>query len=141
MDLLTSLVCLRLWRGCRLVVQTCSLQLIALFLSVKFFVQDFLSLLLTCVYHICWIRVHWSWNFSLGVSENFQWAVYKPHIHICFPRRFVEGCGEGEVFLPYVAINISVGFKQLLKFIVTGFKLIVSSFSCWYLLTVFSGVE
>ena len=41
------------------------------------------------------IRVHWSWNLSLGVLENCPWDLSKPDINICFPRRFIEGRYEG----------------------------------------------
>ena len=50
------------------------------------------------MHHIYCISVHLSWNFSSNVLENFQWVVSKPYIWICFPRRFVEGRGEGAGF-------------------------------------------
>ena len=68
----------------------------------KFFVQYFLCLLLTCVYHIHWVEVHWSWNLSSGELENCQWAVSKPDVRVCFPRRFVEGRGEGASFCDFI---------------------------------------
>ena len=64
----------------------------------KFFVRDFFCWLFTCVYFINWINVHWSWNLSLVVLENCQWAISKPDICIFSPHRFVEGCGEGDSF-------------------------------------------
>ena len=33
-------------------------------ISSKLLVQDFFHYLLTCVYHIYWISVHWYWNLS-----------------------------------------------------------------------------
>ena len=64
----------------------------------KLFIQYLFCWLPTCVYFIYYISVHWSWNLSLGTLENFQWAVYKPGIQICFPHRFVEGRGKGTDF-------------------------------------------
>ena len=58
------------------------------------------------------ISVHWSWNFSLGVLPIFLWGVSKPDIWICFPRRFVEGHGEG-----YGWVFRLVHFNLLLCFI------------------------
>ena len=40
------------------------------------------------------ISIHWSWYLSSGVIENCLWAVSKPDIQICFPRRLEEGRGE-----------------------------------------------
>ena len=50
------------------------------------------------MYFIYWISVCWSWKLSWGVLENFQWDLSKMDIHIFFPRRFVEGRGEGAEF-------------------------------------------
>ena len=49
--------------------------------------------------HIYRISVCWYWNLSLGVLENCLWAVSKPDIWIGLPRRFVEGCDEGDVWV------------------------------------------
>ena len=54
---------------------------------------------MTCVYHIYWISVNWSWNLSLSVLTICQWDPSKPDVRIYFPSNFVEGRGEGEVFL------------------------------------------
>ena len=62
--------------------------------SFKLFSKSFFCWMFTCVYHIYWIIVHWYWNLSLGVIENCQWSISKPDMRICFPCRFVEGCGE-----------------------------------------------
>ena len=64
----------------------------------KFLVQDLFCWLLTRMYHIYCISVHWSWNLFLNVLENFERAVLKTYIWICVPHRFVEGCGEGAGF-------------------------------------------
>ena len=45
------------------------------------------------------ISVRWSWNFSLGVIENFLWAVSKSYIRIFFPPQIFgkswQGCRLG----------------------------------------------
>ena len=83
-------------------------------ISFKIFFQAFFCWLLTCVYHIYWIRTHWYWNLSLVVIENFQCAVYKPDIRIWFLSRLVEVCGEGAVFfISPVAINTLTGSKAV----------------------------
>ena len=41
-------------------------------ISFKFFVQAIFRWFLTCVYYIYLIRVHWSWNLSLGVIVKFS---------------------------------------------------------------------
>ena len=64
-------------------------------ISIELFIQSFLCWLLTCVYHIYWIRVNWSWNLTLVVLTNCMWVVSKPDILICFPCRFVEGWWRG----------------------------------------------
>ena len=86
-------------------------------ISFKLFAQDLFCWLLTIVYHIYWIRVHWSWNLSLGVIANIQWAVSKPYIQICVYHRFLEGRGEGDVFLfhLYPSIHWLVS-RQFIKF-------------------------
>ena len=43
---------------------------------------------------------------------NFQWAVSKPGIWICFSRRFVEGCGEGDSFY-FVYCNQYIDWLQV----------------------------
>ena len=68
--------------------------------------------LLNCVCHIYWIHVHWSWNVSSGVIENFQWGVSKPYIRICFYCRFVEGHGEGAGFRDFTCIHQYIDFIQ-----------------------------
>ena len=73
--------------------------------SFKFFAQDLFCWLLTCVNNMFWISVHWSWNFSSGVSENCQWDVSKPDIQICHPHRFVEGSGEGDDFCDFTYLH------------------------------------
>ena len=74
-------------------------------ISFKFSVKALFCLLLTCVYHIYWISVHWSWNLSSGVLENFQWAISKPDTRICFPHRFLEGRGKGASFCGFTCIH------------------------------------
>ena len=59
-------------------------------ISFKLFVQAFFYWLLTCVYHMYWISVHWSWNLYLGVLANHQWTISKLDICICFYHRLVE---------------------------------------------------
>ena len=63
-------------------------------ISFKFFVKSFFCWLLTFVYHIHWISIHWSWNLYSGVLANFQWAVSKPDIQSCFLRSFVRDIGK-----------------------------------------------
>ena len=80
----------------------------------NFFVQSFFCWFLTCVYHIYWINIRWSWKLSSGVLENFQWDVSKPYIRICFPCRFVEVCGKGAgFFISPSVVNIFIGFKSV----------------------------
>ena len=54
-------------------------------ITFKFFVRAFFCLSLTCVYHIYWISVHWSWNLSSSVIANCQWAICKPDVRIFSP--------------------------------------------------------
>ena len=68
-------------------------------ISSKFFVQAFFCWLLTCVYCIYLISVHWYWNLSSGVIANYLWAISKPDIHILFLCMFVEGRGRGSGWL------------------------------------------
>ena len=81
-------------------------------ISTKFFVQDFFCWFLTCVYHIYWISIHWSWNLSLGVLANFPWDVFKPDIRIWPSRRFVEGCGEVAVFFNFTCYHKYIDWLQ-----------------------------
>ena len=81
-------------------------------ISLKFFAQNFFCWLFTCVYHIYWNSVHWSWNASSNVLSNCYWAISKPAIYICFRHRFVEGTGEGAIFVFTLgAIITLIGFK------------------------------
>ena len=41
-------------------------------ISFKWLVQAFFCWMLTCVYHIYWISIYWSWNLSSDVIENCQ---------------------------------------------------------------------
>ena len=102
-DFLPLQVCGRSWWGCRLGIQTCLLQLIA-FLDPKYSsssprMPSFL--LVTCVYHIYWIIIHWPRKLSSGVIANLQWDVSKMDIQICPPQRLVECCSEGDVFCDF----------------------------------------
>ena len=74
-------------------------------ISFKIFVQAFFCSLLTCVYHIYWISVYWSWNLSLGVLENLQWNLSKQGIQIHLPCRFVEGCDKGANFYDFTCCH------------------------------------
>ena len=69
-DFLLPQVCGILSWGCRLVVQTCSHQLIAL-IDKKFILNySFKTVFFgTWVYRIYWIRVDWSWNLSPCVRK------------------------------------------------------------------------
>ena len=115
MDLLPLQVCRRSWQGWSLGVLTFSCQLIALIylkISIKLFIKYFFCWFLTCVYHIYCIRIHWSWNLSLGVLENFQWAVSKLYIWIFYPHRFLEGCGEGASFCDFTCSHQNIDWFQ-----------------------------
>ena len=77
----------------------------------------------TIVY--CWrvflidrIRTHWYWNLSLGVLENFLWAISKPEIHVCLPWRLEEGCGEGTSWV-FILVHVN--------FVLAGLKYTSSS--------------
>ena len=51
-----------------------------------------------CVFHLmynCLLTL----KLSQDVLANDQWDVSKTDIHICFLHRFVEDCGEADVFL------------------------------------------
>ena len=80
--------------------------------SVKILIQAFFCWFLTCVYHIYWISVNWSWKLSLGFIENGQWAIYKLDMWICSPRRFVEGCGSGDGFCDCACCNWYINWIQ-----------------------------
>ena len=54
----------------------------------------FTSLIVDLFIWINRISVHWSWNLSLGVSENFLWVLSKLDIQICSPCRFVKFFGK-----------------------------------------------
>ena len=82
-------------------------------ISFKFFIKAFFCLLLTCGYLIYWIRVHLSWNLSLGVLESCQWDVSKPGIWIFFPCRFVEGRGEGAIFCGFTSCHQYIDWLQV----------------------------
>ena len=89
------------WQVVTRVTVACNLLLILIYyfdwsnISFKLFSQDFLCRFLTCLFFIYWISVHWSWNLSLGLIENFLWVVSKPGIRIWFPWSYVEVHGEG----------------------------------------------
>ena len=126
-----------LWKAATRVIVDCNylLKPIDLFhwskISFKFFTQEYFRWLLTFVYWIYWIIVHWPRNFYLGVIENCMWDVYKTCMHICPPYRFVEGCGEGTGFvLTIFIINWLTGFKAILEDRVGNKHLIVQE-SCW----------
>ena len=65
-----------------------------IFIKISF--TDLFCWFLNSVYHISWISVNLSWNFSSGVIANCQWEVSKPDIRIWLPCMFVEGSGEGD---------------------------------------------
>ena len=71
----------------------------------RFFVQALFCCLLTYVYHIYWISVHWSWNLSLGVIASCQWSLSNPDVRIFFSCRFVEVLGEGDSFCDFTCHN------------------------------------
>ena len=88
-----------------------------------FFFLEYLSsflfknsfLVFTCVYFIYLIIIHWYWNLILVLLSNFQWDVSKPYIRNLFPCGFVEGHGEGVVFVNSpVVINVCIGFKLII---------------------------
>ena len=100
-DFLPPQVCGRSWRGFRLAVQTCLLQLITcidLKYPSSYSFKPRLLIVDLCVSYY-WISVHLSWNLYLGSIANFPWAVSKTDIWIYFQCRFLEGCGEGARFL------------------------------------------
>ena len=82
----------------------------------------FASLIVDLFLSINRISVHWSWSLSLGVLENFLWAISKPDINILFPHRFVEGSGEGGGW-----VFILVCFNWLIWLIQDIFQVIRSS--------------
>ena len=69
-----------------------------MFFSVLFII--FVSLIVDMFICIDRISVHWYWNLSSSVIENYLWAISKPDIRILSPNRFVKGCvkGSGWVF-------------------------------------------
>ena len=80
----------------------------------KFFVQAFFYWLFTCKYHIYWTRVHWSWNLSLGVIANCQWAVSKPDTWISLPAGLWKVMLRVPVFvISPVVLNKLIGFKEV----------------------------
>ena len=81
-------------------------------ISTKLFVQDLFCWLLTCVYHIYYISVHWSWKLSLGVFENCQWDVSKLYIWILCSCRFVEACGKGAGFCDFICCHQYIDWIQ-----------------------------
>ena len=81
-------------------------------ISFKFFFQYLFCWLLTCVNHIYWIRVYWYLNVFSGVLSNFQRDISKPYIWICFPYRFVEGCGEGSSFCDFTCCHQYIDWIQ-----------------------------
>ena len=81
-------------------------------ISFNIFVQSFFCWLLNFVYRIYRINIHWSWNVSLGVIENCQWAISKPYIRIFFPCRFVEGCGKGARFSSFTCGHQYIDWLQ-----------------------------
>ena len=117
MNFLPPQVCGRSWLGWKFGVKT--------FLHKLF---DFLYLkspssslfryffkLLTCVNCIYWISVHWSWKFFLCLLEHYLWGISEQYIRICFPCRFLEGCGKGAGFvISLVVINILTVFKSII---------------------------
>ena len=92
-------------------------------ISLKLFFQASVCWLLTFMYHIYWIVVHWSWNLSSGMIKTFQWAVSKPDIWICFPCRFLEGCGEGDGFLNFKCFHKYIDWIQGSSSIYSSLKL------------------
>ena len=99
--------------------------------SFKLFIQVFFCLLLTFVYFIYWFSVHLLWNLSLGVLANFHWVVSKPDIRTPPPTGLWRVMTRVTIFeISPVVINI-----------LTGFKSITPSSSCWVLLSLFSVVE
>ena len=85
---------------------------IQVIISFNFFAQSIFCWLLTCVYHIYWIRVNWYWHLSLGVIANFQSAVSKQEIRICFPHRILEGHGERSGFCDFTCCNQYIDWLQ-----------------------------
>ena len=73
-------------------------------ISFNFFTEALFYWLLTCVYHIYWIIVHWSWNLYSGAIGICKWAISKPDIQIFFPLRFFGGRG----CLIHLSITISI---------------------------------
>ena len=102
--------------------------LIQVLVSFKLFVQSIFCLFLTCMYHIYWISVHWSWKLSSGVIANRQWSVSKPYIRSCFPRKLAEGGGKGlSFFIAPVTINTFIGFKKVPRVI----EMWNCIYNCW----------
>ena len=93
-----------------------------------FISQDFLSWFLNCVNLIYWISSPWSKNFFWGVIGSFIWDKYKSDIQILFSASIVEVLGEGD------GCVVSLFIINLL----TGWKSIISFFSCSLLLSFFN---
>ena len=81
--------------------------------SFKLFVESIFCLFLTCVYHIYFIIVHWSWKLSLGAISNFRWAVSKPDIRSCFSHMLVKFRGEGCGFCGCTYLNQYIDWLQV----------------------------
>ena len=56
-------------------------------MSFNLFVQSLFCLLLTCVYHIYWVIIHWSWNLlSIMLEKNSVGHIQSRHIYSLPPQ-------------------------------------------------------
>ena len=96
----------------------------------------FASFIVDLFVRIYWIRVHWSWNLSLGVLANFLWAVSKPDMRIFFPCKFTEGYGEGAGWVfRLVCFNwLLCLIYNLIQFLRSSLLLLIVDFCVSYLL-------
>ena len=59
-------------------------------ISFKLFTQTFFCWLLTSLYCIYWISIHWYWNLSSVVIEKFLW----PYPSLTYVLASPQGCGK-----------------------------------------------
>ena len=55
------------------------------------------------------ISVHRTWYLFLGVIANFLWIVSKLDMHICFPFRIEEFCGEDSTWV-FILVDVNLFF-------------------------------
>ena len=85
-------------------------------ISFKLISQDLLCCLLTSLFWIYRIIVHWYCNLYFDVIGNFLRGVYKLKVQIFFPHRFAEGHGKGDCFvILLVIISLLNSFKVIIS--------------------------